>query len=203
MIKRDTHVLLHDPATAGPRLVGGIGEVLRMPVGGRLLRDNAGKINLFPPPFLGGWCDDGGAARRLRLGFCCCTSPGSVGTGEGRGLIRCGIQVGGRGRYGRRRRGRILYDEEFTQPAVAVDLLDLAVVDRVLLHPLALAWWDGRGGHGAEIGVVSTGERCVRVLREHWRRELHRSLHRLCRCGRRGGSEEREEGGRVYLSDRP
>ena len=37
MIRRGTHIVLGDAAAARPGLVGGISEVLKMPVGGRLL----------------------------------------------------------------------------------------------------------------------------------------------------------------------
>lgn len=98
--------------------------------------------------------------------------------------------------WGRRcgRRG-IFENDHVADSTGTIYLLYLCVVDGDLTSPLALACGERGSGHDGEITVGNAIEGGVGG--KNLRCEvLHRGLHDLSRCGRRGGGcEEREEWG--------
>lgn len=80
--------------------------------------------------------------------------------------------------------------DDFSESAIAVDLLNFAVADSILMCAFPFAsghWW---GGHAAWTKWVCVDiiERLVGIVAEDLRRQVvKRRLHRLSSCERRGG----------------
>jgi len=96
---------------------------------------------------------------------------------------------------------RVLDYDDLSEAAVAIDFLDFAVADGILMGAFPLPRRHGRSRDGA--GTADAIERLVSVLSEELGRQCVDCRHCLCRRIRRGGRRQGGKRARKFLLAKP